>query len=95
MVILDDLMITMMLGDAAGDDDDYDNDDDVDDDDDDDVNDDDDDVNDDDAVWRLLSQEEGQEFTNCLRYKPTPPGNIASRYLEYLVIFLSCYIFIL
>ena len=32
-------------------------------------------------LQRLLTPEEGLEFTNCLSYKPRPAGNIASRYL--------------
>ena len=40
------------------------------------------------VLWRLLSQEEGEEFTDCLSHKPTPPGNIASRYL----VLISCYL---
>ena len=91
MVILDELMITMMLGDAAAADDYDDYDDPVNDYGADDNDNDDDDVNDgdvDDAVVRLLSQEEGEEFTDCLSYKPTPPGNIASRYL----VVISCYL---
>ena len=45
---------------------------------------------------RLLSSEEGQEFTNCLSYKPRLPGNIASRslFLMILVAMLSLIRFI-
>ena len=43
---------------------------------------------------RLLSSEEGQEFTNCLSYKPTTPGNIASRFLVSLVT-LSLYHYVI
>ena len=48
-------------------------------------------------LQRLLSPEEGLELTNCLSYKPRPPGNIASRslFLIILVALLSliCFIF--
>ena len=47
-------------------------------------------------LQRLLSPEEGLELTNCLSYKPRPPGNIASRsnFLIILVAMLSLIRFI-
>ena len=47
-------------------------------------------------LQRLLSPEEGLEYTNCLSYKLRPAGNIASRshVLIILVAMLSLNLFI-